>query len=1002
MRWLRYGTGALLAVLWSAPLVAQTPSGTVRGRITDEGSQRPLQGATVVVGSRTAVSQADGRYTIAGVPAGTDSLKVRMIGYTPLTVAVTVNGGMITEQDIALAPHAVELAEMVSIGYGEQQAGNVTGAVTSVKADEFNTGRIITPTELIQNKAAGVQVVDNNEPGGGKSIRVRGPTSVNASNEPLYVIDGVPVGFGGGGVTSGRDPLNFINADDIESITVLRDASAAAIYGANAANGVVIINTKRGAVGGGAPKFEYTGTVSASTITKTPDMLNAAQFRTAVNTYAGPSQINQLGTANTDWFKQVDRTGYGQEHNLAVSGGSPTMDYRLSFNYLNQNGIMRETGVERFSLGAVYNQRLLSDRLGLRINLRGTRSNDTYTPGGVIGNAAQMGPTQPVFDTLSTTGFYEFAPTTQSPDNPYALLRQIVDRGNTFRAIGNVQTEYQVQWVPGLKANLNVAFDVSKAERESFTPSTAHPELKTGNGGTYFRSNPNFNQTSVEGFLNYVVPRSVGPGTLDLTGGYSWTQNYGKYPEIRATGLSTDVLGIDGIPQAAFVTPRLFVEESKLASFFGRVNYNIKDRYILAASIRRDASSRFGPGHEWGTFPSVSGAWRLSQESFFQNIASLSDLKLRASWARTGNQAIANFQQFVSYTVGDAQTQYQFGDSAFATIRPSGADANVKWEATRSVDIGLDFGFSNQRWSGSIDWYDKKTDDMLFRVPVAAGTNNSNYLLTNIGSMRNRGVELSFSAKILQGNAEGGLRWTADFTAAHNSNELLTINPLSSGVQQIETGNIAGGVGTRIQLLTPGEAVNSFWVYQTRMQNGKPVQTDQDGDNDFDALDLYKDLNGDGIINNNDRRISHDPAPKWIFGHSSYMSYGKFDLSFTLRAYTGNYVYNNVASNLGTYAEVTRNSPFNLHKSVLETGFLSPQHLSDYYVEDASFLRMDNITVGYNLELGGRPARLFATMQNAFTITGYSGVDPTAGINGIDNNLYPRSRTFTSGMNLRF
>lgn len=1001
MRWLRFGTGVLLTVLWSAPLVAQAPSGTIRGRITDEGTARPLQGATLIFGGRTTVSQADGRYTLAGVPAGTDSLRVRMIGYTPTARVVTVEAGQVTELDIGLSAHAVELAELVSIGYGEQQAGNITGAVTSVSSDEFNTGRIITPTELIQNKAAGVQVVDNNEPGGGKSIRVRGPTSVNASNEPLYVIDGVPIGFGGGGVTSGRDALNFVNADDIANITVLRDASAAAIYGANAANGVVIINTKRGAVGGGAPRFEYTGTVSASTITRTPNMLSAGQFRTAVQTYA-PQNVAQLGNANTDWFGQVSRTGYGQEHNLSVSGGGTSSDYRFSFNYLNQNGIMRETGVERFSLGAVYNQSLVDDRVNVRINLRGARSNDTYTPGGVVYNAAQMGPTQPVFDTTSVTGFYEFAPTTQSPDNPYALLRQIVDRGNTFRAIGNVQTEAQVPWVSGLKANLNVAFDVSKAERESFTPSTAHPQLKTGTTGTYFRSNPNFNQTSVEGYLNYVVPRRFGPGTLDLTAGYSWTQNYGKYPELSATDLSTDILGLNGIPQAQTYQPRLNVVESKQASFFGRANYNINDRYIFAASLRRDASSRFGGNNEWATFPSLSGAWRLSEESFFRNWRSLSDLKLRASWARTGNQAIADYQYYVSYATGDAQSQYRFGDSAFATLRPSGADANVKWEATRSVDIGLDFGFSNQRFTGSIDWYDKKTSDMLFFVPVAAGTNNTNYVTTNIGEMRNRGIELSLSAKVLQGNPQGGLRWNTDFTAAHNSNELLTINPLSSGVQQIETGFVAGGVGTRIQLLTPGEAVNSFWVYQTRMQNGKPVQTDQDGDNDFDALDLYVDRNGDGIINNNDRRIYHDPAPKWILGHSSYLSYGKWDLSFTLRAYLGNYVYNNVASNLGTYAEVGRNSPFNLHESVLETGFLQPQYLSDYYVEDASFLRMDNITLGYNLELRGRPARLFATMQNAFTITGYSGVDPTAGLLGIDNNLYPRARTFTSGMSLRF
>lgn len=386
----------------------------------------------------------------------------------------------------------------------------------------------------------------------------------------------------------------------------------------------------------------------------------------------------------------------------------------------------------------------------------------------------------------------------------------------------------------------------------------------------------------------------------------------------------------------------------------------------------------------------------------------LSDLKLRASWARTGNQNFANYQQYATYLVGDAQTQVQFGNQYVSTIRPGAVDRNIKWEATRSTNVGVDFGFLNQRFSGSVEWYTKNTSDLIFTVPVAAGTNLSNYLTTNIGSMRNRGVEFSLSARLRDRGRSGGLSWTADFTAAHNANELLSINP-RAGSAQILTGGIAGGVGGTIQVLEAGQPINSFFVYQhKRGTDGRPLYADTDGDGTVEDFEIYENLNGDTtqsgdpLINTADLRPFHDPAPKWILGHSSYLTYGNFDFSFTLRAYLGGYVYNNVASNLGTYQELARGSPYNLHTSVLETGFTAPQYLSDYYVEDASFLRMDNVTVAYSFSYRRQPMRVYATVQNAFTLTGYSGVDPTAGLNGIDNNIYPRSRTVTGGLSVRF
>jgi iron complex outermembrane receptor protein len=949
---------------------------------------------------RVARTQADGSYVIAAVAAGTDTVRVRLIGYAPAFRAITVTAGQATVADFAISTQAIGLTEIVVTGYGEQRAGDITGAVTSVSADEFNTGRVVSPAMLIQSKVAGVQVVDNNEPGGGLSVRIRGTTSVNASSEPLYVVDGMPLGTGaGGGLSAGRDPLNSINPDDIESITVLRDASSAAIYGANAANGVIIIQTRTGHRG--APQVSYSTSVSASSVTRLPSMLNAQQFTAAVTQYGPASNVSQLQTQNTDWFSQIDRTAYGQEHNLSVAGVGQTSNYRLSLGYLNQDGIIRGTTTERLSLGVNYTQRFYNDRLTVRTNLRGSRALDRFTPGGVLSNAAQFGPTQPVTDATSPTGYYDWPGNTlQSPDNPVAILALATDRGTTFRAIGNAQVEYHMPFLRALTANVNLGFDVTEATRETFTASALHSQKKTGNGGAIYRTTPHQVNTIMDTYLHYAAPLGLARATIDLTGGYSYSQSNADYSFLQASGLVNDLSGANGYKGASVINPIADPQNSKLISFFGRASYNINDRYLASVSVRRDGSSRFGPNNAWGTFPSVALAWRISGERFMENFRSLSELKLRASWARTGNQAFANYQQYANYVVGDGATQAQFGNVFVPTIRPSAVDPDIKWEATSSYNVGLDYGFSGQRFSGTIDFYSKKTTDMIFTVPVAAGTNFSNFLTTNIGSMRNKGIELSLAARVLQGGRTG-LSWTANFTASHNSNELLTINPFGGAVQQILVGGVAGGVGTTIQVLEPGQPVNSFYTCRQAYTAGKPDQGMYHRTIAATSTTAARDTVVSGCLNA-DRVANHSPQPNWIVGHSSYMTYGNFDAGFTVRAYLGSYVYNNVASNLGTYSEVTRASPFNLHSSVLETGFTTPQYLSDYYVESASFLRVDNITVGYTFNFRRQPLRAYLTVQNAFTITGYSGVDPTAGLNGIDNNIYPRSRTVTGGMSVRF
>ena len=970
--------GVLLVVFCTAPVRAQEATGTIRGRVTVDTTRQALSGVAVTFRSRTVLTRADGSYLISGVAAGTDTLRARLIGYAPAQRSVTVMAGQTLVVDLTMSSVAVNLSELVATGYGSQRAGSVTGAVTQVSAEEFNTGRIVSPQQLIASKVAGVQIVDNNEPGGGISIRIRGATSINASSDPLYVIDGMPVGAGGG-ISAGRDALNFLNPNDIESFTVLKGGEAASIYGANAANGVIIIQTKSGRQG--PPQVEYSSSASASQVTRLPSMLNAAQFAAAVAQYA-PQKVSQLLGANTNWFGLIDRTAYGQEHNVAVSGAGQSNNYRLSLGYLNQNGVIQGTTAKRLSVGLDYAQRLFTDHLNVRTNIRGSRSIDLFTPGGVLSNAAQMGPTQPSTDATSATGYYNWPGNSlQSADNPAQILALATDKGTTYRSIGNVQAGYRIPFFEALTANVNLGYDITEAQRETFNSSLLHAQLKTGTGGTLSRSNPSLLNTLGEAYLNYATPLRFIAGSIDLTGGYSYTQSHGEYPNFNEQNLSTGLLGTSGIPTAQTVQNTLDIQESKLISLFGRLNYNLRDRYLVSASVRRDGSSRFGPGNAWGTFPSVAVAWRISQEPFMASHKGLSDLKLRASWGKTGNQAFANYQQYAAYTLGDAQSQVQFGNTFVSTIRPSAVDPNIKWEETISYNAGLDFGFHNQRFSGAIDWYSKSTSDLIFTVPVAAGSNFSNFLTTNIGSMKNTGVEFTLSARALEGGRRG-LSWTANFTAARNSNQLTSINPAAGGVQKILTGGIAGGVGTTIQVLEPGQPINSFYVFTQKFDaSGKPIQ---------------------GSYADSVPRAFHDPAPKWILGHSSYLKYANWDLSFTLRAWLGNYVYNNVASNLGSYAEVTRGSPYNLHTSVLATGFTQPQYQSDYYVENGSFLRLDNLSLGYTFQFYGQPLRLYATVQNAFTITGYSGVDPTAGLNGIDNNIYPRSRTWTGGMSIRF
>jgi TonB-linked SusC/RagA family outer membrane protein len=991
--------GVLATVLASAPVLAQT--GTITGRVTATESGQPIARAQINVvgsGART-LTREDGQYTVV-VRAGTFTVRVLRLGFVADSVTgVVVTPGTATTANFQLRAAAVSLGGVVVIGYGTQQTRNLTGSVATVTDSTFNTGRIISPEALIRGKVAGVQVSENNEPGGGLSVRIRGGTSVTASNEPLYVIDGVPIDIGGGSTVNGRNGLNFLNPNDIESVTVLKDASSTAIYGNRGANGVVIITTKSG---GSGPQVTYTGTVSGSRVTGGPNLLNAAQYRTAVQTYA-PTNVASLGSGNTDWLSAIEQNGGGQEHNLAFNGRRASSVYRLGLGYLDQNGVLIGSRTQRASASLNYSDLMLNDRLSLRTHVRGSRSLDNYTPGGALGEAVAFAPTQPIYTDSGT--YYQYRdPNTGAliglaPNNPIEELKYIQDQGTILRSIGNLEGEYRFPYLTGLTGTLRGSYDVNRADRNSFTPTNITSQLKGDplQAGSISRANHSELHTVGDAYFTYKgdLPRFEN-STVDLTAGITSEDFNGTYNGYQARGLSSNLLGLNGVPTFTEASPGVSVQEHLLRSQFGRASLNLLDRYLLSGSVRRDGSSRFGEGQKYGMFPSAAFAWRVLEEPVFKDKLPFSDLKLRVSWGKNGNESVGcNYCAYGSYQVGGPQAQAQLGNQFITTIRPIAFDPNLHWETTTSTNVGLDVGFLRDRFTGSIDYYTKTTRDLLFQIPTAAGTALSNTILTNIGSVRNNGLEFMVDGKVIDGGSRG-FTWSANFNASRNSNELLTLG--RPGLTSIQLNGIAGGVGTTIEVLQPGQPVNSFYVYEHRVVNGKTVNTGPD-------TAMYVDRNGDGIINTSDLRAFHSPAPKWILGHTSNLSWRGFDASSTIRAYLGNYVYNNVASNLGNYSVLTSPyAPVNLDASVLQTGFVRPQYLSDLYVEDASFVRMDNLTVGYTFNRLGQMqnTRVFGTLQNVFTSTKYSGVDPTANISGIDNNVYPRSRTFVGGLSVGF
>ena len=957
---------------------AERQAVTLTGKVVNENGMA-LPGVTVVLKGTTTgtTTNEKGEFSLT-VPNREGTLVFSFIGYTTQEVPASSRSF-----NISLRPDTKALEEVVVIGYGTQRKSDVTGAVTAVTSDDFVKGQVTTPEQLIQGKVAGVQITSNSgAPGAGSRIRIRGGASLFASNDPLIVIDGVPVD--NTGTAGSANPLNFLNPNDIESFNILKDASATAIYGSRASNGVIIITTKKGKAG---DKFNlnFSTMGSVSKVNNTIEVLNAEEYRALVNRVR-PNQANLLGNANTNWQDLIYRSAYTTDNNLSLSGSYKSLPYRLSLGYLNQEGVLKTSEFERQSIGLSLSPSFLDDHLKVNLNFKGARTDSRFANEGAIGAAVVFDPTQPVFADNRFGGYYQWTKNgnfnTLAPTNPLSLLEQIDNRGEVKRGIANIQLDYKFHFLPELRANLNLGIDKSESDGRVITPGNFAPN--TLGKTTISQYAQNKENELVEFYLNYVKELDALNSRIDFMAGYSFQDFYTKSPDFNTVDEQGKLVAepLDGIPA---------VTHNRLRSFFGRATYSLKDRYILTATVRRDGSSRFSEDNRWGTFPALAFAWRVNEEEFMKNSSTISDLKLRLGYGITGQQDINSlFPYLPRYTFGDNTAQYQFGNQFITTLRPEGYDADIKWEETTTYNAGIDFGLWSNRVSGSLDYYFKDTKDLLAEINVPAGSNLTNRLFTNVGNMETKGLEAALNFVAISNNK---LTWNIGINGTVQDIKITNLSKVEDpGFEGYDVGGIAGGVGNTIQKFRTGFSPFAFFVYkQVYGENGKPIEG------------LYADLNGDGVIDQNDKYLYKSPNADFFMGFNSQLTYGKWDFGFVMRGSYGNYMYNNVYSDKGAYQAFSFPDYLtNVSRNALETEFSNFQLFSDYYIENASFLRMDNINLGYNV---GRVfndkvgLRVNANVQNAFIITNYNGLDPEIA-SGIDNTLYPRPRVFTLGLNV--
>lgn len=957
----------------------------ISGKVIDAENGEPLIGATVVPKENQAsgtITDYDGNFSLV-VEEDAMFLVIRYVGFEGLELRISDEDNYL----IRLAAGRT-FDEVVIIGYGTVEREDVTGAIQTVNSSEFNQGAITSAQELLSGKVPGVNITTGGGgPDEGAEILIRGRSSLDASNAPLIVVDGVPLASGG--ISGNRNPLNIVNPQDIESITVLKDASATAIYGSRASGGVILITTKKGRVGQPL-QINYNSNVSFGSATGKVNVLSPAEFRATMEEQF-PDQVHLMGDNNIDWQDEIYRTAVGTDHNLNFSGSTmEIIPYRLSLGYTFKEGILLTDQFERYTAGINISPQFLENRLQLNFGARGMITQNKFAERGAIGAALSFDPTRNKMDSESKFSGYtvwtdtDGNPNALAPVNPLSLLDRNLrtDDSDVNRYILNASADYRFSFLPQLRANLNLGYDYSRgkgAVNILGDNQVAYSfDLENGGGvrNTYEETRKN---SLLEFYLNY--QQRFGKHRFDAMAGYSWQRFFDENSFFRSDAAGTEEFIID---------QQGLARELLLLSVFSRVNYVFNDRFLLTFTLRADATSRFAPENRWGTFPAIAAAYRIinNDNQYFNS------LRLRTGWGLTGQQDIGGYYIYQAvYEASLDNARYRLGDEFITTLRPNGYDRNIKWEQTQTFNIGLDFNIVSDRLTGTLDFYKRLTEDLLGFVDVPAGTNLTNRVFTNVGSMESEGVELAlFSSPVYNEN----FRWDLSANVSYNKSVITGLTATDDeDFPGIPVGGIAGGVGSLIQLHSIGSQPASFYVLeQVYDENGNLIEGE------------FVDRNMDGMVGLADRYISKNPDPTWTVGISNRFNYKNWDFSFAGRANFGNYIYNNVATNLGNYNLMYHPTNYlvNIHRSAIDNDIREQANatFSDHFVTNASFFRMDHITLGYTFNsVLVDVLRVYATVQNAFVITDYEGLDPEIP-GGIDNNFYPRPRTLLFGVSLTF
>ncbi len=1026
--------GGLLGV---AQLGAQQPRGSITGRVVDGATQQPIAGVSVVVmgTERRALTRNDGSFTLSEVPAGAQRLRATRIGYGPgLQETSVMAGGTVTVQ-FALQPQAAVLEEVVVTGYGTQRRESITGSVATVNPEAANVGVKPNLNELIQGRAAGVTVTPNTgEPGAGLQIRIRGGTSISATNEPLYVIDGVPIQNaqsepGGTDIAAGmaRNPLNLLNPADIASITILKDAAAAAIYGSRAANGVILIETKKGGAGGGAT-MEYDGYVAMANQAAYLDVLNGDQYRQFVQDQVAAGNLSAtrlagLDSANTNWERAVARTAVTHNHNLSFAGGTAETRYRASLNYLNQQGVVLSSGLERVQGRLNATHQTFDDRLRLGVNVMASHVTNDYLPfetgpgfeGGVFQNVAVFNPTHPIKVVDPATGqetYYEIGTGRQSVRNPVALTDQIADFGSTIRTLGNASAELDL--FSGLTAQVNLGGDLTSAVRRTYFPNAS--PIGAEWGGRALQKSLDNESVTLQTLLTF--RRQLGTGNdLDMVGGYEFSKYRNEEFGAEGRGYISDALGFNSLGGAKIVIPPYsYRNDRRFVAVFSRANYTFKDRYALTGVLRYDGASQFGEGKKWALFPAVSASWRLSEEGFLSG-GPFSDLRLRAGWGLQGNPGVPPYASLIRLEPSGG-ARYIFGEAAVTGVAPvSNANPDLKWEQTSQTNVALDFGILDNKLSGTVEYYVKNTSDLILEVPVPQPAAVSTRL-ENVGKVRNRGLEVTLETVPV---SRQNVTLRAGLVFAAERNTVVDLGPYNF----INTGNVTGQgqSGQVSERILPGYPTGTFYGPEFTRVCGAGESSCTQGQQVFNKYQTERDAKGRIISQTlagetssptgDDYVVIGNANPDFTFGFRGRGDVGKFDFSFLIRSQVGGDVFNNTALVYSTKGNALQDKNFLVSALDDPTGIREPAIFSSRWIEDGTFVRLQNFTVGVTFQppefLGrARSARFYVSGDNLLLLTGYSGYDPEvhtdAGLaaRGIDNLSYPRARTVLAGLQLAF